>query len=414
VSYFRNLDQYGVVALTTHGGVFFKDLDLAVKQGFGWEHTGSQEVLWSGEPVNCAALSTSTKSCSTGNQGGNPCPEGQECVVTKSGNTGVCVDYLHADIAKGRVVIGAETYGVTPQMVSRHATKPFPDSIVYLGSCRSYWNGGFVLAFFGRGAKAVAGYSDLVTSAFAYERGLGFLTNLIDSGMSANQAFPMSGNDDPDHPGSQFRWLGDGKANAASSELINPSFELSDTTGWTREGDGRVISRLGVTIPVSGKFMGIISTGLGFTTQNGLLAQSFCIPPSKNQFCFWWKYYSEEFKEWCGSGFQDTFIGSLKADIGQIEMVNVAVDDLCGYQDGSCGSCEPGSPSCKCGKQYKGLTPADVSFDQGGVFNIQWQSSCADVSPLAGQGKVDLKFFTTDKGDSIYDTVILLDDCKVK
>jgi hypothetical protein len=56
-----------------------------------------------------------------------------------------------------------------------------------------------------------------------------------------------------------------------------------------------------------------------------------------------------------------------------------------------------------------------VNFDQGGVWMTPWQKSCTDVSGLANKDKkVDLTFFATDKGDSIFDTVILLDQVTVK
>ena len=68
-----------------------------------------------------------------------------------------------------------------------------------------------------------------------------------------------------------MRWIGNGKANANDGSLINASWDAGKSTGWKAVGDGRVISRLGVTVPVAGKFMGIISTGLGFTAQSGSL-----------------------------------------------------------------------------------------------------------------------------------------------
>ena len=43
-----------------------------------------------------------------------------------------------------------------------------------------------------------------------------------------------------------------------------------------------------------------------------------------------------------------------------------------------------------------------------------WQKQCTDVSGLSGADKkVTLKFFATDTGDSIFDTVILLDEVTV-
>ncbi|HIA04896.1 MAG TPA: hypothetical protein EYN66_23875 [Myxococcales bacterium] len=100
----------------------------------------------------------------------------------------------------------------------------------------------------------------------------------------------------------------------------------------------------------------------------------------------------------------------MQNDQGKLTLVNTKIDDLCHYDDGSCAACpDPGVGNCECGSQYVGLIPSDVVFDQGGVYNIQWQLGEKDVTPLAGQGPVELKFFATDTGDSIYDTVILID-----
>jgi len=74
------------------------------------------------------------------------------------------------------------------------------------------------------------------------------------------------------------------------------------------------------------------------------------------------------------------------------------VDDLCKTSD-----------CTGCGAQYVGLIPSDVSFDQGGVYNTQWQEESVNVSSFAGKLPVTLRLFTTDAGDSIYDTVILVD-----
>ncbi len=44
-----------------------------------------------------------------------------------------------------------------------------------------------------------------------------------------------------------------------------------------------------------------------------------------------------------------------------------------------------------------------------------WQKTCVDITALAGSGKkAELSFFATDKGDSIFDTVILIDEVTVK
>ena len=133
--------------------------------------------------------------------------------------------------------------------------------------------------------------------------------------------------------------------------------------------------------------------------------------------CFHWKFYSEEFLEWCGSAYMDRFTATLRGEVGgsqkTLTMVDVWIDPLCPYDCGGKTPCQAGSPACKCGQQWKGLAPADVSFDQGGVYMTLWQTHCHDISAFSGK-RVTLKFFTTDQGDSIYDSAILVDDVTTK
>ena len=64
--------------------------------------------------------------------------------------------------------------------------------------------------------------------------------------------------------------------------------------------------------------MGIISTGLGFTKDMGNITQKFCIPPNAKTLSFYWKFYSEEFLEFCGTQFQDSFIATLTDSTGKV------------------------------------------------------------------------------------------------
>ncbi len=408
LKYYRQMATYGVIAITGHGDSMFLTMDADAKKALTWEHLGSQEVIWSGENVDCSALSANSGSC---DQSSNGCKPTETCVKT-SMSGGVCVDYTQADIMTGRVVVGDSTYGFLPAFVRRHSPEKFPASIVYLGACRSMYNGSMALQFIAAGAAAVIGYSDYVNADYAYLKGWGLFDGLINNGLSVLQAIVPG--EDPAHAGAHMRLYGDSAANTKDANLINPSWDTGKVTGWKPVGDGRVVSRLGETVPVAGKFMGIISTGLGFTTENGSLEQPFCVDKNKQNLCFFWKFYSEEFIEWCGSSYMDEFRATLTADSGQITMTDVWIDQLCPYDCGGKSPCDPGSAACKCGQQWKTLTQADVSFDQGGVWMTPWQKTCTDVSGLSGiDKKVNLKFFATDKGDSIYDTVILLDEVTV-
>lgn len=407
--WYREMSSYGIVAISGHGDVLFGDMDQQAYTDMMWEHHGAQEVIWSGEPVNCGALSSSAASC---NQSGGGCPVGETCIKT-SLQGGICVDHTQADVMRGRAVIGDTTYGLTPELLRFHMRDNFAASIVYLGACRSMYNGTLALELRAAGAASVIGYSDYVSSKYAAAQGGKFFDNLINAGMSSIAAIPLA-DVDPKY-GGKLRLMGIGESNINNQALINPSWDSGNLTGWKPVGDGRVISRLGVTIPVAGKYMGIISTGLGFTAQSGSLAQPFCVEGGKSELTFYWKFYSEEFKEYCGSAYMDTFLATLTSDIQKSTMVNVYIDSLCDPDCGGKSPCEWGSPSCKCGKDYKGLSQSDVNFDQGGVWMTPWQKMTQDVSALAGsQKKVDLQFFATDKGDSIFDTVILLDEVTVK
>jgi hypothetical protein len=400
----RRMDDYGLIAITGHGDAYFKQMSDEAKSDYDWTHRQSQELVWTGEAIDCNSMVQTTPACSSP----TGCPPGSECVITQASGTGtnisgICVDYKQVDLARGRAVFGTSSYGIVPSFISKHRGRGYADSLVYLGTCRSLWNGTLGMELFGAGAKAVIGYSGYVSSAFAYEQGSTFWSTHIEEELLSGESVPVPAPEDPEVPGTILRLLGATNLNSTNADLINPSWETGDRTGWQVTGDGRVISKLGITVPVEGKFMAIISTGLGYTPQVGEYFQTFCIPPDKIEMCFYWKYYSEEFKEWCGSVYQDTFEATLESDDGMVTCVDASVDDLCPPQECS-----------GCGALYDGLIPADVIFDQGDVWMTYWRKACCNIMALAGAGSVDLRFFSTDKGDSIYDTAILIDAIKFK
>jgi hypothetical protein len=401
---FRRMWENGMIAVSTHGDSYFRELSPAAKDSYGWNHRQSQELLWTGEPVDCTQLAQEMKECVAQSD----CPPGAECVITQSSGkgtkvSGVCIDFKQVDLRTGRVVLGPSRYGILPSFVRKYQGRGYPDSVVYLGGCRSLWNGTLGMEFYGAGAKAVVGYSGYVTTGFAYQEGTKFFSSLVEEMKLSGECFPEEPATDPDNPGTYLRLLGAVNLNATNSDLINPSWETGDLTGWQASGDGRVVTRLGITVPVEGKFMSLISTGMGYTPQVGEIYQTFCIPEGKTEMSFYWKLYSEEFKEWCGSIYQDMFEATMEGEDGMLTFASASIDALCPPQQ-----CQG------CGSQFDGLLQADVIFDQGDVWMTQWRLAQANVFSLAGQGAVTLRYFVTDKGDSIYDTAILLDTIKIK
>jgi hypothetical protein len=403
---FQNLRRYGIIALVTHGDAYFKQLPDEYKEEYGWHHLGSQEVLWTGEALDCNRLLQEQAFC--GDEG--PCPMGTNCVLTQSsgqGNSkvrGVCVDNKQIDLMRGRLVLGVDRYGVLPSHIARHRGDGYPQSLIYLGACRSLWNGTLAMEFFAAGATTIAGFSGVVTSKFAYAMGTRLFSGMIEETKLSGEAMPVVDEDDA-NPGSRFRLFGGRTTNIFDSEILNQSWERGRLVGWQSSGDGRVVSKLGITTPVEGKFMSLVSTGMGYTTQTGAIEQTFCIPADKSVLSFYWKFYSEEFKEWCDSEYQDSFQASLESKFGLLKPVDVWINSLCSPTD------------CKksvCGAQYAGLNQSDVEFDVGGVWNTPWQKAELNIAGVAGKGPVKLRFSTADTGDSIYDTAVLVDAVKLR
>jgi hypothetical protein len=426
----RMMNMAGVVAIATHSEVYFASLSESVKSAMGVRHKGAMEVLWTGEAVNCGGMSSEMKTCKSSTE----CPQGAECLVTQAviksqGTTqyvdksGVCYDATQVDLMTGRVVLGAQTYGVTPAFIEYLGrAQRFPSSLVYLGGCKTLWNGSLASAFLASGAKTIVGYTGKVTNRFAKDVGQAFFTKMLEEGMTAGSAYGV-GVQDPANPGSYLRLLGSKKLSFSNATIINESFEAGDLSAWQTSGDARVIWRFGETKPSEGKFMALISTGLGFTDLSGEIDQRFCIPEGAQSLSFRWKYYSAEFNEWCGSPFQDTFAAQIVPQDGVArDIVRMAVDDLCFKDCNKVCQCYKdtikGCPS-NMGSKFLGLSYSDVQYeheanDTDGVWMTGWQEAQFDVSQWAGKDPVTLKFFCTDKGDSILDTVVLIDDVKIR
>lgn len=173
-------------------------------------------------------------------------------------------------------------------------------------------------------------------------------------------------------------------------------------TGWDIDGDVTVIPQLGITLAPEGMSMLRLSTGLSYAAPS-YAQKSICLEQTPQTVTFMWRYYSEEFQEYCGSQFQDIFSVTFVVDGVETELYNVKVDDLCSTTSGTCGS-QPG----KCGSKFVGLEKSDIHFDQGEAWATPWQTTTLTLPPGAEAGTII--FEVTDVGDSIYDTVVILDN----
>ncbi|MCA9524376.1 MAG: hypothetical protein KC609_25585 [Myxococcales bacterium] len=366
----RTLSQYGVIVFTGHGDALFQELSQPVKEMFGWRHSGSQEVLWVGE---------------------------------KPGTS--LTNEMMIDLKRGRIAYDTEGFAILPRFFRDYAKNAqYPDSLVYLGSCRSIFNGTLTAAFIGNGAQSVFGYDQYVKNSWAFSKGVQLFQKLIAQKQVTKDAHNDDHTNDGGSPASSFRFFGNFNLSISDANFTNGLFAAGNLNGWLKDGDARVILRLGKTGPISGKFMAVISTGLGFTTETGSMKQTFCLPATVSQVSFYWKFYSEEFKnDFCCSSYDDSLSVTLTAPAGTKKtLLKTSVNTLC-----ECGGTF-GEP------QTTSLIKSDVQFDKGDTWYHEWIKTTVDVTEFAGKGPVTLEFFTTDISDSIYDTAILIDKIEFK
>lgn len=402
----RGLEPNGIVAFAGHGGAFFGEVD---PEPYQFRHHGTQEVWWAGEPVACEQMLDHTVPCSSAAD----CPAGTECVDIFGPAGGECVARTAADLLRGRVVMGPTAYAITPAFVDHYVRAPMPRSVIYAGSCYSGWNGSMAMAFLGAGAGAYVGYDGLVTDAFATEIGTRLFEALATGEEVVEDAVCFAA--DPGELDTQVRLAGSTQIGLGSEGIFNADFELPGPAGWTVNGDGRrVVSFCDQSAP-EGKFMGVISTGLGFTQLSGSMSQRFCIPEGTQTLTFTWRYYSAELEVSCNvPGFQDRWRAVLSRGDGTTDTVirDCTVTDMCAYAAPKCTppGC-PGPPStCDCGACYEPYEPvAACAFEGQSVMATGFVVEQFNVSHLAGQGPVTLTFSVKDGGQATLDTAVLID-----
>jgi len=316
--------------------------------------------------------------------------------LRQAGQIGV---WTNVTIQGNLLQISADVFVIYSTFIDNLAGS-FPQSLIVNNSCESTSSSALSNAFLAKGAETYFGYDKVVSSSFAVDMVLQLIEPMVSSELQTTGDAFVGGQMDPGSFGAEFEMVGNNELRF-SSTLINGDFEIGDPTGWTDLGDGRVISQLGPLMPAGGDFMGIISTGLGFTEGSGSLSQSFLVPPDASTLSLNWNFISEEFLEWIGTEFQDVFqIGLLREDGTPELLFQKTIDDIAA--DFSCP--QDGGPGC-------GLVPVSpgIVFDDGDVHMTGWLPLAIDVTPYRNE-IVTIVFSASDVGDSLYDTAILLDD----
>lgn len=305
----------------------------------------------------------------------------------------------------GKVKKRASIYAVSDKFI--RDLFDFPNSVVFNGSCESSKTTALSDEFLLSGAKAYYGFDKIVKTKFCAEMADSIVKKLTVDLKNTEEAF-TSGQKDPKPPYfAEFLYEDFINPVLYPSELINGDFEFGKIDGWTKEGDGRVISKLVTLLPTGGSYMGIISTGLGFTTSTGKIFQSFRVENNQSTLTIKWNYLSEEFLEYINSNYQDYFKVIIKKKDGtEIELLDKSIDAIAaefGAQKFTGAEGEIPQPG-----NLISVSPAIV-FDRGGVYMTNWQTSTFDISAYRDE-IITLILLAGDVGDSIYDTAILLDN----
>ncbi|MEC8025988.1 MAG: hypothetical protein VX223_18795 [Myxococcota bacterium] len=399
VESFRQMTRYGVIAFSGHGGVFFDD------KAPGAKHKGSQEVWWTGEPIECEQFLDSPAACDSD----TPCPSGSICVGAGDA-PGTCQNLNQVDLSTGRLAMSDSVYGITPAFVDHYTQSGLLGALIYASACHTAYNGSMAMSLLANGAATYLGFDGLLRNAFADAVSQRLFGSLIDEGATAGQAMCFTA--DPGRPETQTRLFGTTATSLDASGIINSGFEQLGAAGWSMTGNVRQASSFCGLSAQFGSVMNVASTGVGGAGVTGQFQQTLCIPEGTNNLRFWWRYLTSEPEALCGGEkYADRWRISLSRPDGtDVELKACTRDDLCDYDVGLCQPkpCAPPS-DCGCGACYVNTQPLpECSFDGQSVSSTDFIQETFNVSAFAGGPPVTLKFEIA--GDSLNPSALLVDE----
>lgn len=360
---FKDLDQYGVVSIDTHGSI--SGVGMSLEDLKKYYYGEPQILIVTGEMATKDAMTLNESDLITGK-------------ISVIGFTKL-------------LVFKEKHFAVYPKFIKAY-NGIFPDSAILSSSCYSLYNNSMTKAFLESQAKVYSGYSDSVEVSYAKNIGQTYWTTMT-SGKTAGEAHQAAvdahGQHDGSTPPAYFLLRGDSNVKLRTEGLLNGGFEKGNYNGWTPDGDVRTIAKLGPLVPQEGVYMAIVSTGLG-AVQNSVssVEQTFKVPAATTTLSFDYNVVSEEPMEFIGSIFDDQFEVALITSNATIQIAYESVNTS------------------------TWLPIAGVNFYGGDstVYETGWKHVLIDVTAYAGQQPITIRFKTWDKGDSIYDTAAIIDN----
>ena len=178
--------------------------------------------------------------------------------------------------------------------------------------------------------------------------------------------------------------------------VFNGSFEIGDLSEWSKAGTCSSLEKLGTLVPQHRKRMGYTSTGPSGDQVAATLEQIFTIQPGVTTIPikFEYNFVTEEYPEWVGTIFDDALRITLTAPDGTETVL--ATESV----NGSSFTMYTDSPAI------------DFPGGDNTVGQTGWKPASATIPVTQGSGTYKIKI--TDAGDDIYDSVILIDNIRLK
>ncbi|MEJ5273709.1 MAG: hypothetical protein WH035_06230, partial [Spirochaetota bacterium] len=269
VDVIKNLYQYGIIFINTHGNTYFKFLNFEI---WGWIFYGAQVVFCTGEEV------------------------------TKQNKIKYEVDLKMGRLVLSTTGLGITVYGIMPSFIKHYSINRFPKSLVFIASCRSYYYTSLVDAFIGVGAGNYLAYVGYIKYQFVKESAFDFFDEYFNGvfGVTAYKAFIETY---PKYSLGIYDPVPLAKpVTAEEIGIKNGSFEMG-FENWQKDCDNgtNIINSFGEFGPLDGSYMAKISLGSIYYSKNRAYIEQeiMCLPPEIKEIEFYYNFISEEFKEWC-------------------------------------------------------------------------------------------------------------------
>ena len=178
--------------------------------------------------------------------------------------------------------------------------------------------------------------------------------------------------------------------------VFNGSFEIGDLSEWSKTGTCSSLNSLGALVPQHRKRMGYASTGPSGDQVAATLEKTFTIQPGVTSIPikFEYNFVTEEYPEWVGTIFDDALRITLTAPDGTETVL--ATESV----NGSSFTMYTDSPAI------------DFPGGDNTVGQTGWKPASATIPVTQGSGTYKIKI--TDAGDDIYDSVVLIDNIRLK